>query len=187
MKKTLIVLLIALKLLLLLTGCAETPDEISLPSFPPPVIDLPPLPSEHANTGSPPETEEPSARTEENKGDPNVDLDLTVLSSTMVFGQVFSLMLEPEDYLGKTLKVQGEYYSEYYEPAQQRYHFIIITDATLCCSQGIEFIYLGNHTYPDDYPENHTEIEITGVFTGYEEEGHPYYRLETDTIKVVNG
>ena len=41
------------------------------------------------------------------EGDPNVDLDLTVLSSTMVYSEVFKMMMAPEEYEGTTIKMDG--------------------------------------------------------------------------------
>ena len=37
-----------------------------------------------------------------------VDLDLTVLSSTMVYSEVYNMMNEPEPYEGKMVKMQGQ-------------------------------------------------------------------------------
>ena len=34
-------------------------------------------------------------------------VDLTALSSTMVYAEVFAMMSSPEDYVGKTVKMQG--------------------------------------------------------------------------------
>ncbi|MBO6282705.1 MAG: hypothetical protein J6M63_02110, partial [Pseudobutyrivibrio sp.] len=36
--------------------------------------------------------------------DPSVDLDLTTLSSTMVYSEVFNMMMEPMAYEGQTIK-----------------------------------------------------------------------------------
>jgi hypothetical protein len=47
--------------------------------------------------------------------------------------------------------------------------------------QGIEFILKGDHKYPDDYPQEGSEICITGVFGSYEEDGNTYYAL-TDAV-----
>lgn len=124
---------------------------------------------------------------EENKSDSEKEnndnlVDLTVLSSTMVYAEVYNMMSYPEDYLGKTIKMIGLYYPGYFEQTDKTYHFAVIADAAACCSQGIEFIWNGEHKYPDDYPEEGSIIEITGIFKSYEESGETYYYVATDEI-----
>lgn len=113
-----------------------------------------------------------------------VDIDLTVLSSTMVYAEVYNIMTDPETYLGKTIKVRGPYYPDYDDQSGRCYHYIVIEDATACCAQGLEFIWIGNHAYPGDYPAEGTRIEVTGVFGEYEEFGEIYYYLTVDGISV---
>ncbi|NLF35254.1 MAG: hypothetical protein GX585_04735, partial [Clostridiales bacterium] len=107
------------------------------------------------------------------------------LSSTMVYGEVFNMMVEPDGYVGKTIRMRGLYYASYYDVTEQYYHFVIIQDATACCAQGLEFLWTGEHTYPDDYPENETKVEVTGVWERYEEDGETYYRIQADDFHVV--
>ena len=59
----------------------------------------------------------------------------------------------------------------------QIYFACVIADATACCSQGLEFVLAGEHTYPNDYPELGSEITVTGTFELYEEDGYQYCRL----------
>jgi hypothetical protein len=112
----------------------------------------------------------------------NVDLDLTAMSSTMVYGEVFNMTQYPEDYLGKTVKADGQYVPSYYDATGTTYHYVLIADAAACCQQGLEFIWQGSHTYPDDYPAKAVDIEVTGVYSSYEELGMTYYYLAVDEI-----
>ena len=114
----------------------------------------------------------------------NVDVDLTKLSSTMVFAEVYSIMTNPYDYIGKSIKMSGVYTSEYWNDTGVNYHYVVIQDATGCCPQGIEFVWNGEHSYPDDYPEKQTEIEVMGIFGSYDELGRTYYYLTVDDISV---
>lgn len=122
-----------------------------------------------------------------NNEDNSTDVDLTILSSTMVYAEVYNMMLNPDEYVGKTIKIKGPYYAEYWDDTQKYYHYVIISDATACCQSGIEFIWDDNsHVYPDEYPENETEIEIRGVFSSYEELGQKYYYLNVEEINECN-
>jgi len=111
-----------------------------------------------------------------------IDVDLTKLSSTMVYSEVYNMMVSPDNYTGKTVKMNGAF--AYYEDPEtkKQYFACIIADATACCSQGLEFILTGEHTYPNDYPELNSEITVTGTFETYEENGYNYCRLVDATL-----
>ena len=112
-----------------------------------------------------------------------VDVDLTVLSSTMVYSEVYNMLYnDPAHYLGKTVKARGGF-SIYQlvtggvlQPDPVAYA-CIIADATACCAEGMEFVLEGDYTYPDDYPELGTEITVIGEFQSYEENGMTWYHL----------
>ena len=42
-----------------------------------------------------------------------IDVDLTKLSSTMVYSEVYNMLYTPDDYIGKTVKMKGAF--AYYE------------------------------------------------------------------------
>ncbi len=132
-------------------------------------------------TGTSPDADLPNGPSKP-AGDGSVDVDLTALSSTMVYAEVYNMMTDPDAYMGKTIKMSGQYYSSYFEETEQYYFFVVISDATACCQQGIEFIWNGEHTYPEDYPEDGTEVEVTGVFGSYQELDQTYYCLTVDDI-----
>lgn len=126
------------------------------------------------------ETNETDETTEDNN---SIDIDLAVLSSTMVYSEVYNMMSNPDEYLGKTIKIIGQYNAIQLDGTEKYYHFVVISDATACCQNGIEFIWDDNsHVYPDEYPENNAVIEIVGVLSSYEESGSTYYYLKTDGI-----
>lgn len=117
--------------------------------------------------------------------DSGVDVDLTVLSSTMVYAEVYNIMVFPEKYIGKTVKMRGKYYASYYDETGKYYHYVIIEDAAECCQQGLEFIWNGDHTYTDDYPADGTEVEVVGTFGNYEELDVSYTYISTDEINII--
>lgn len=110
-----------------------------------------------------------------------VDVDLTVLSSTMVYSEVYNMVTTPEDYDGKTVKMQGEFATQKDKYTGKRYFACIIKDATACCAQGLEFVPGDDVKYPDDYPKQGSEVTVTGTFHAYSENGFDYYHL-TDAV-----
>lgn len=106
-----------------------------------------------------------------------VDLDLSVLSGTVVYAQVYNLMYDPEPYLGKTIRIAG-YYNYFDDQAHGVvYHACIVPDATACCAQGIEFVRAGEYAWPEDYPQIGQEIVVTGRLEIYEDQGTKYLHL----------
>ncbi len=112
-----------------------------------------------------------------------VEVDLTVLSSTMVYSEVYNMLYnDPAHYLGKTVKARGGF-SIYQlvtdgvlQPDPVAYA-CIIADAAACCAEGMEFVLKDNLAYPDDYPEPGAEITVVGEFQAYEENGMTGYHL----------
>lgn len=126
----------------------------------------------------------------ENKtiNDDNIDYDLTNMSSDMVYSLVFQMMETPEDYIGTKVKISGLYYANYYEPTGKYYHCVLIQDALACCAQGMEFVWGdGSYIYPEDYPDDGTEVEVIGVFDTYTENDDPtiYPYLSKAEIKIL--
>ncbi len=106
-----------------------------------------------------------------------IDIDLTSLSSTMVYSQVYNMMSEPSSFIGKMVRMNG-LFSYFYDETNDQYYFAcIIKDATACCAQGIEFVLEGDYIFPEDYPEPGSEITVTGVFDTYEEGEYMYCTL----------
>lgn len=118
----------------------------------------------------------------------DVDYDLTTMNSDMVYATVYQMMIDPDTYIGKTIRMSGLYYAVYYEPTEKHYHYCIIEDALSCCSQGMEFVWEdGSHIYPDEYPEDNTKVIVEGVFETYREDGDTnlYSRLKDATMIVI--
>ena len=113
------------------------------------------------------------------------DVDLTELDSNMVYAQVYDMVFGETDYNGKLVRAKGTF--DYYLDSQtnQEYFAVLITDATACCAQGIEFVLAGEHTYPDDYPELGSEIVIHGVFNTYEDETGAYVQLRDAVLETA--
>ena len=112
-----------------------------------------------------------------------VEVDLTVLSSTMVYSEVYNMLYnDPAHYLGKTVKAKGMF-SIYQlvtdgvlQPDPVSYA-CIISDAAACCAEGMEFVLKDDLAYPEDYPELGAEITVIGEFQSYEENGMTWYHL----------
>lgn len=114
-----------------------------------------------------------------------VDVDLTKMSTTIVYSQLFNMIAEPERYLGKTVKIKGTFASYDLPPefGRKKAFAVVILDATACCQQGIEFVWPGEHTFPDDFPEPGKDITVTGLYKIIESDGITYNYLEASSIE----
>lgn len=102
-----------------------------------------------------------------------IDIDLTALSSTMVYSEVFNMMATPDQYVGKTIKMAGGYSSFRDESTGAVYHVCMIADASACCTQGMEFILREG----ESYPPLESDITVVGTFQLYDENGTTYCHL----------
>lgn len=141
--------------------------------------------------GTAPESNDSASKESNGSGESaasaDVDIDLTSLSSTMVYAEVYNITTNPDDYVGKTIRMRGPYRTSYFDVTDLNYHYVLIEDAAACCQQGIEFKLPGDFAYPQDYPSVDTEIEVAGVFGSYDELEYTYYYLEVDEMSVVEG
>ena len=115
-------------------------------------------------------------------GDSTVDVDLTSMSSTMVYAEVYNMLTKPEEYIGKTVKMAGAFAVAYDEETGNYYYLCVIKDATACCAQGMEFLPLGTFGYPDNCPEIGTDITVVGTFSTYMEGTTLYCTLKEATM-----
>ena len=111
------------------------------------------------------------------------DYDLSTMSSTMVFSTVSNMMISPESYIGKSIKVTGNFNAYHDETTDKTYFAVLIADATACCQQGLEFDLGSSFSYPDDYPPQNALITVTGTFDTYNEGEARYCILKNAALK----
>ncbi len=111
-----------------------------------------------------------------------VDLDLTQMNANMIYAEVFNMLIEPENYENKNIKISGYFNVFTNENTNEKYYAIIIPDALECCQQGLEIVWLGEHS-PDEYPTQGEKITIIGRYTIRElENGITYNYLAVSKI-----
>lgn len=93
-----------------------------------------------------------------------VDHDLSNMNANMIFAEIFNLVLMPDEFIGRTFRMKGNFAVYVNETSGNKYFSIIIPDATQCCQQGIDIICLGDMKYPEDFPKIGSEIMVTGQF-----------------------
>lgn len=108
-------------------------------------------------------------------GPDKIDIDLTKCSYTMASAIIFDMLLSQNDYLGKRIKIKGQFWAN--EDDSNQFFAVLMYDATACCQTGLTFKDK-NRRYPEDYPAQLEEIEITGVYTKEEIDGMSYAYID---------
>lgn len=109
----------------------------------------------------------------------SVDLDLTKLSSTLIYSEVYNMLITPDNYKGKIIKMKGQFNQYTDEETGKIHNAVIIPDATACCQQGLEF-ELSDKTNPNF--EQNTEITVVGTFDTYSDGKFLYCHLKNAKI-----
>lgn len=93
------------------------------------------------------------------------------------------MMIYPDQYVGKTVKMQGQYNEYYDEETDKTYYACVIADATACCQQGLEFDVLDENDVAN--LSNNDDIEVVGTFGTYNEGEMQYFHLTDTSIKSL--
>ncbi len=155
MKKTIAVLTAILSIICIFSGCSNGEESVEA------TID------EVTESTTEEETTESASEETTEATAQEIDVDLSSLSSTMVYSEVYNMMISPEDYIGKIIKMTGQYSIYTDSSTNKTYYSVIIADATACCQQGLEFV-LADDEAPSGY-EVGDEISVVGTFETYQE------------------
>jgi len=101
----------------------------------------------------------------------------------MFIAQTNDIYLNPEDYLGKTIKYEGIFDMYEYEETGTTYYYVIRYGPGCCgydANAGFEVVWSG------DYPKQNDWVEVVGVLEEYEEDENLYLRLNLSSLTVLD-
>ena len=111
----------------------------------------------------------------------HIDIDLTTMNATMVYSEVYNMMISPSQYIDKVVKASGPFVIGSSSIPNVVYPAVLIRDATACCGNGLEFLLYGvplcTTKGGDGYPTPNEEITVVGVFKTYLEYSSLYVHL----------
>lgn len=129
------------------------------------------------NTGQPIQSVDISAL-----GGNGADVDISRLSSTMVYSVVYDMVTHPDDYLGKKIRMSGTMSVYHDEASGNTYYACLISDATACCSEGIEF-QTADGIDPSEYPSDGEPVTVLGTYEMFEDGGFQYGILKNAVLE----
>jgi zinc transport system permease protein len=144
-------------------------------------VDLGPLAAETAV----PEAQAPAQHKLE-PADRNLDSPVIEIKEKMFIAQTNDVYLNAEDYLGKTIKLQGLFVKEKYAGIDTEYCFVIRYGPGCCGTDGNAGFEIAWDQPPEAYPSEDDWVEAVGVLDYYEEEGYPYLYLALSSLTVLD-
>jgi zinc transport system permease protein len=114
---------------------------------------------------------------------------LVEIREKMFIAQVNDVYLNPEDYLGKTIKLEGLFKSEQYTNSADPYCFVLRYGPGCCGSDGnagFEVAWNKETAAKETYPKSDDWVEAVGTLKTYEEDGYPYLYLALSGLTVLD-
>ncbi len=181
MRRMLLFILLSVSLLLVASSCSKEQDSKRYASKNDVTSVVEALAAEKEEASSKVQLDVPTVKVPaSNVGE--IDVDLTAMSSSVVYSAVYDMITNPASYIGKVIKMTGPI-AMYQDPSSdKRYFACIIRDATACCAQGMEFELGSRYSYPEDYPELGTEVTVVGTFDTYTEGQYQYCTLRNASL-----
>lgn len=112
----------------------------------------------------------------------HLDLDLTFMSSTAIYSEVFNMTQTPEEYDGKMIRLSGLFMRTADDKGNPILG-VIIPDATACCSQGIEIRLKTDLVLPKEG----TPVTVEGIFSHEQLEYYVNLVLEEADLWTFEG
>ncbi|MDD4565591.1 MAG: hypothetical protein PHE79_09005 [Eubacteriales bacterium] len=109
--------------------------------------------------------------------------DVIEIKEKLFIAQTNDIYINPQDYLGKTLKYEGIFDSYYYDVTDTTYYYVIRYGPGCCgfdANAGFEVVWSG------DYPNKNDWVEVIGVLEEFEEDGYKYLRLNLSSLVVLD-
>jgi uncharacterized membrane protein YcgQ (UPF0703/DUF1980 family) len=109
------------------------------------------------------------------------------IKEKMFIAQTNDVYLNPEDYMGKTVKLEGMFKSYSSQDYGASYCFVIRYGPGCCGndgSAGFEVAWDGETAAEHPYPDEDAWVEAVGVLKSYEEDGFPYLYLSLSSLNV---
>jgi uncharacterized membrane protein YcgQ (UPF0703/DUF1980 family) len=116
------------------------------------------------------------------------------IKEKLFIAQTNDIYLNPEDYLGKTIRLEGLFKTEQYE-GDDPYCFVIRYGPGCCGydgTAGFEVAWTPRAVQKDSsanvlaprYPNEDDWVEAVGTLSSYEEDGYPYIYLQLASLTV---
>jgi zinc transport system permease protein len=110
------------------------------------------------------------------------------IKEKMFIAQTNDVYLNPEDYMGRTIKLEGLFKTQTGYDEQTSYCFVLRYGPGCCGFDGNAGFEVAWDASPEaaPYPAEDDWVEAVGVLKTYEEDGYPYLYLALSSIEVLD-
>jgi len=117
-----------------------------------------------------------------------VDVDFVRMGATVAQVEFYYLLASSGDYIGKTIRASGEYFSMFIPDYGREFHYVtvVVGDAFCCPSEGFEIRFNQGSASYGHFPAQNTMIEVVGVLGRYDEFGQGFLYLAIDEIIILS-
>lgn len=105
-------------------------------------------------------------------------IDMTDYSAAIIDSTLMDMYYNADDYMDKTIIIPGKMVTSQNTNTGKTYHMVANYDELGCCILTLDF-----ETLNGEYPEDETEIIVTGTFQQVTEDGYTYNKLINCTIE----
>jgi uncharacterized membrane protein YcgQ (UPF0703/DUF1980 family) len=137
--------------------------------------------------GSPPEnfsTANGSAASGSGEAPPE---EIVEIREKMFIAHTNEIYLNAEDYLGRTIKLEGLFKQEEYQNLNHRF---VLRYGPGCCGNdgnaGFEVVWEDSRATLRVYPRPDDWVEAVGILKTYEEDGFPYLYIALSSLRVLD-
>jgi zinc transport system permease protein len=133
--------------------------------------------------------EEQAAKHRLDPADRGLDGPVIEIKEKMFIAQTNDVYLNADDYVGRTIKLQGIFKREHYAGIDASYCFVLRYGPGCCGNDGnAGFEVAWDKTLPPDtpYPQVDDWVEAMGKLDYYEEDGYPYLYLALSSLRVMD-
>jgi uncharacterized membrane protein YcgQ (UPF0703/DUF1980 family) len=115
------------------------------------------------------------------------DKPLLEIKEKLFIAQTNDIYLNPEEYMGRRIKLEGLFKTDYYTGNDEPYCFVLRYGPGCCGYDGTAGFEV---KWPDGLvagrPDEDDWVEAVGVLDSYDEDGYPYIYLSLTSLTVMN-
>jgi uncharacterized membrane protein YcgQ (UPF0703/DUF1980 family) len=125
------------------------------------------------------------AENAESKKLETIDKPTLEIKEKLFIAQTNDVYLNPDEYMGRRIKLQGLFKTDSYVGSDQTYCFVLRYGPGCCGYDGTAGFEV---SWPEGedaaYPAENEWVEAVGVLDSYDEDGYPYIYLALESLEV---
>lgn len=109
--------------------------------------------------------------------------EVVYIKEAMFVAQTNDIYINTDDYMGKTIKLEGLFETYCYSETNETCYFVVRYGPGCCgydANPGFEVVW------DNEYPKVNDWVEAIGVLESYEEDGYNCLRLRLTSLKVLD-